>query len=333
MMASAALGSYAQVADDEILKIQVNARLDYQRDWDDWHTVKDNSGFEGKFLNFRIDGRIVPGLTYSWRQRLNKEHADRTFFDATDWVYLNWDFGRWSLSGGKEVVKIGGWEYDRAPIDIYSGSVFWNNIPCYEIGASLGYKITENDKLSFQFCESPFYTKQNRDMYAYNLMWNGKHGIFHALYSANLFQITDNRYISYISLGNKFSLDKFDIELDYINRAAAHQTYFFKDCTVVGEVAYMPTERWRIHAKFSYDVNKTNSDADYTVLPGTELKMVGGGVEFYPLRTRKHQLRLHANMFYSWGHNANANDIMHNKSAIVSVGVRWDMDLFTLRRN
>lgn len=118
---------------DEIIRLDVDARLDYQRDWNDGHTVSDNTGFEGKYLVIRVDGNITGNLSYSWRQRLNKNHNDGSFFDATDWVYLNYDINRWSLSAGKQVVAIGGWEYDRAPIDLYGCSVFWNNIPCYQI--------------------------------------------------------------------------------------------------------------------------------------------------------------------------------------------------------
>ena len=132
-------------ATDTLLKFQAEARLDYQRDWNDGKTVKDNSGFEGKYINIQADGNITDALSYSWRQRLNKPHKDASFFDATDWIYLNYDFGRWSVAGGKQVVAIGGWEYDRAPIDLYGCSVFWNNIPCYEIGASVSFRPSASD--------------------------------------------------------------------------------------------------------------------------------------------------------------------------------------------
>lgn len=323
--------SFAQ-SEDEILRLHVDARLDYQRDWNDRHTNKENTGFEGRYLNIRLDGTIVPGLTYSWRQRLNKEHTDRSFFDATDWVYLNWDYKKWSFAGGKQVVCIGGWEYDRAPIDIYCYSVYTNNIPCYEIGASASYNFSSRDRLTFQICESPFFTRKNRDMYAYNLMWQGNHGIFSSLYSLNMVEYADNKYISYISLGNKFTAGKFDLEFDFMNRGAAHQTYLFKDCSVIGELAYSPSARWRVHAKMSYDVNKTKTGADLCVLPGTEQTMAGGGVEFFPLLKKKQSLRLHANMYYSWGKNTNPADIMQNKTTFFAVGVKWDMDLLSLKR-
>lgn len=117
-----------------------------------------------------------------------------------------------------------------------------------------------------------------------------------------------------------------------MNRAASGQTFMFKDCTVIGEVSYVPNDRWRVHAKMTYDVNRSGTSKDYTVLDGTELTMDGAGVEFYPLRKGRHTLRVHANCYYSWGHNANEADIMQSKTLFVSAGLTWDMNLLNIAR-
>lgn len=319
-------------ATDNFIKFQAEARLDYQRDWQDGSVIKDNTGFEGKYINFQIDGNITDALSYSWRQRLNKPHKDASFFDATDWIYINYNFGRWSLAGGKQVVAIGGWEYDRAPIDLYGCSVFWNNVPCYQIGASMSYRTSANDRLTFQFCESPFYTADNRDMYAYNLMWNGSHGFYKSIWSANLIEYLPGHYISYLALGNKFDFGHVSVELDLMNRASSHQTFLLRDMSVMGEIAYRPNARWKVFGKMTYDVNHTNSSADFCVTPGTELKMAGAGLEFYPLSTHRSDLRLHANIFYAWGSNGNTADVMQNKTTLVDVGVKWHMNIFSFKR-
>ncbi len=331
-LAAAAFARAEETATDPLVNLQAEVRLDYQHDRLDGHTVNDNTGFEGKYINFRLDGNITDGLSYSWRQRLNKPHKDASFFDATDWVYLNYDFGRWSVAGGKQVVAIGGWEYDRAPIDLYGCSVFWNNVPCYQIGGSVSFRPSAADKLTFQLCESPFYTPENRNMYAYNLMWNGRHGFFEAIWSANLLEYAPDRYISYLALGNRFSFGKVALELDLMNRAAAGQTFFLRDMAVMGELAYAPTAKWKVFGKMTYDVNRTHSDADLCVSPGTEMKMAGAGVEFFPLADGRHTLRLHANLFYSWGSNGNTADVMQNKTMLVDFGVKWNMNILSLRR-
>lgn len=321
----------AEVETEDLVKFQAEVRLDYQRDRHDGDVVKDNTGFEGKYINFRVDGRIAAGLTYSWRQRLNRQHKDATFFDATDWIYLNYDFGKWSVAGGKQVVAIGGWEYDRAPIDLYSCSVFWNNIACYQIGGSVSYG-TAADRLTFQLCESPFHTTADRDMYAYNLMWNCHHGIYDAIWSANLLEYLPGHYINYLALGNKFTVGKVSLELDLMNRASSRQTFFFRDMSVMGELSYTPSPRWKVFCKMTYDVNRTDSNADFSVTPGTELKMAGAGVEFYPLMKKLGNLRLHADIFYSWGRNGNGADVMQNKTMIVDCGVKWNMNLLSIKR-
>lgn len=332
LAAPAAETESATAEKQSIATLRLEARLDYQRDWLDGTTINSNSGFEGKFLNIRLDGNITDNLSYSWRHRFNRSVKDGNFFDATDWIYLQWNTGRWTIAGGKQVVAIGGWEYDRAPIDLYGCSVFWNNIPCYQIGASAAYGITGSDKLMFQFCESPFFSTANRNMYAYNLYWTGSHGIFSPIWSVNLLEYAPGRYINYIALGNKFSLGKVDIELDYMNRAASHQQFLGKDCSVMGEISWRPASRWRLHAKMTYDVNHTGTDADLLVLSGTELKMLGGGMEFYPFAKSIGTLRFHANAYYSWGRNANSADVMQNKTCVFDLGVKWNMNLLSIKR-
>ena len=318
--------------DPGLMTLRGEVRLDYQRDMQDGHTVDGNSGFEGKYVNFRVDGRLAEGLTYSWRQRLNKHHEDANFFDATDWIYLDYRYGAWSFSAGKQVVAIGGWEYDRAPIDLYGCSVFWNNIPCYEVGGSVAWHPTGSDKLMLQVCESPFFTPDNRNMYSYNLFWQGSHGVFSALYSANMVEYLPGKYINYIALGNKLSLGQWGLELDLMNRAASHQTYLLKDVSVMGELSWRPTSRWTVFGKATYDVNHSGTGADYCVMDGTELTMAGAGCEFFPLLTDRQALRLHLNCFYSWGRNANSANVMQNKTMLIDLGVKWNMDFLRLAR-
>ena len=316
--------------DPGLMTLRGEVRLDYQRDMQDGNTVDGNSGFEGKYVNFRVDGRLAKGLTYSWRQRLNKHHEDGNFFDATDWIDLDYRRGGWSFSGGKQVGAIGGWEYDRAPIDLYGCSVFWNNIPCYEIGASVAWHPTATDKLMVQVCESPFFTPDNRNMYSYNLFWQGSHGIFSALYSANMVEYLPGKYISYLALGNKLTVGKMGLELDLMNRASSHQTFMLKDVSVMGELSWRPCSRWTVFGKATYDVNHSGTAADYCVMNGTELTMAGAGCEFYPLLTDRQSLRLHFNCFYSWGTNANSANVMQNKTLLIDLGVKWNMDFLRL---
>lgn len=337
MLAAAALTAVPAAAQETSdspswLKLGATVRVDWQYHHPDGGTDDSETGFRGKYIMLRADGELVKGLTYSWRQRFNKFDSGQGFFDATDWIYLNYSIAGWNVRAGKDVVAIGGWEYDRNPADLFGCSVFWNNIPCYQLGVSGGYDITKRDRLTLQIVQSPFAYSGNRNMYGYNLMWNGSHGPFKAIYSANLLEYAKGRYISYIALGNKVEFEKFGAEIDFMNRAAAHQTYLFKDCSVMGEIFYKPTPRWRIHAKMTYDVNKSGTDADALVTDGTELTMAGGGVEFYPLLKDKTSLRVHAAAYYSWGHNANRGDLMQSNTLFANIGLTWTMDFVNIKK-
>lgn len=318
--------------ESSILRLDVQARVDWQGLWYDGATSRENTGFEGKYLALRLDGTITRGLSYSWRQRLNKLHGDYNFFDAADWIYLNYNVDGWNFQAGKEIVAIGGYEYDLAPVDIFANSIFCSNIPCYDLGVSVGYDLGSNDRLTAQVTQSPFFTRDDRNMYAYNLMWNGRHGVYESIFSVNLLEYARGHYINYIALGNKFNLGKVQITADLTNRASSHQGFLFKDCTVTAEVVYSPAAAWRIHAKGSYDVNKSGTAADAVVVNGTEYKMAGALAEFYPLRRDRTSLRIHAGCFYGWGSNGNTADFWQDRSLFATVGLTWDMNVLNLRR-
>ena len=319
---------HAAVAqNDKLINLKGEVRVDYQRDYIDGDAQKSDCGFKGKYVNFQLDGTIAKGFTYSYRQRLNKAHADQSFFDATDWAYLNYQADEhWTLSGGKQVVAIGGYEYDRAPIDLYYCSEFWNNIPCYELGVSATYAFNGGkDRVMGQVCESPF-RQQGEDMYGYSMMWMGSHGLLNTLYSANAFEYAPGKFIYYLALGHELTWGGTRLQLDLMNRASKGQTFFLKDCSVMAELRHGVSKQCDVTLKMTYDVNKTNSVADQCVLPHTEITRVGGGVEYYPIKNSR-EVRLHANAYYSWGKNGNANGTRQPKQTMVNLGATWKVKI------
>lgn len=318
------------VAQENLLDLRAEARVDYQREYVDGETVKANSGFKGKYLNIILSGTLNEHFSYAYRQRLNKAHSEQSFFDATDWVYLTYRPNEhWAFSAGKQVVNIGGYEYDRAPISIYFASEYWHHISCYQLGVSATYAFNGGrDKLTAQFCESPF-RAHGDDMYACNLMWNGSHGPLTTLYSANLMEYLPGKFITYLALGHRLQMGEAALELDFMNRAASHQTYFFRDCSVVAELSWQPSHHFNLFGKVSYDVNRTRSEADYCVLPGTELTYVGGGLEYFPIKGSK-DVRLHAAYAHSFGNNA-PQGALQPKQDLLDVGLTWRVDFLSLK--
>ena len=301
----------------------------------DGNKINAGSGFKGKYLNIRMDGNITDGLSYSFRYRLNKPARDASFFDAVDWVTFKYLKAGWQVSAGKQVVCIGGFEYDWAPIDIYYASEYWNNIACYQFGVSGGYTAREgNDTFLLQFCQSPFRTNAlnsgNHELFAYNLMWCGTHGFFTPIYSVNMIEYLPGRFINYIALGNRFTAGQFVMELDFMNRAVDIHDFLAKDFSVMGEIQWHPSDRLNVFARMSYDVNRTDVVGDLCVAPGTDLCRFGGGLEFWPLRNCRN-LRLHLNCCYTDGRGV-PDTVLKPGQLIWDAGVTWKMTLIDIKR-
>ncbi|MBO5419176.1 MAG: porin [Bacteroidales bacterium] len=331
-----ALTSLAAAAQNEkTFRLDLETRIDYTQEYISSTKINDNSGFKGKYLNIRIDGQIAEGFTYSYRQRLNKINSIYSFFEATDWITLNYRTGNWDFSTGKQVVAIGGYEYNAAPIDLYFCSEFWQHIACYQFGVSAAYNTKDRkDNIMFQICESPFKTGQlnieKKEMFAYNLMWTGTHGFFNSLYSVNMMEYMPGRFINYIALGNEFRFGNVRIELDLMNKASSMKDLIGKNMSVMSAINWQPVEWVNMFARMSYDVNRTEELTDLCVLPGTEITRVGGGFEFFPIKNSRN-LRLHINGCYTFG-KATVGNVLNPNQTIVDCGITWKMNLLTTKR-
>lgn len=314
----------AQAQEDDAIKIMAEFRADYQHEGIEGSKAYGNTGFKGKYLNLHINGNIGEHFTYSYRQRLNKVNSSQSFFNATDWAHLTYSpDGKWMVSAGKQVVGIGGYEYDRAPIDVYTASEFWNNFACYQFGASISRVLNDgNDKLMFQITQSPYRDEATEDTYAYNLMWTGSHGWFNTLYSVNMLEYSQGRFLNFISLGNHINLGDVDIYIDYMNRATDGQKSFFDDFTLIAESVFSLNDQWNVFGKVTYDVNNSSSSADSSVLAGSEITTFGAGVEFFPMKDNR-DIRLHANCFYSTGRNTNPYGTLVNGRMLIDMGIKW----------
>lgn len=320
----------------DVVRLRVEGRGDYDTEFIGSDKVKEGSGFRGKFLNLVLTGEFAGKFAYGYRQRLNRFSRDMHFFDATDWLYLSYrPVEPLTLSAGKQMVAVGGYEYDSAPIDQYFYSEFCSNVSCYAWGVTVAYDFRrdkdspDHDRLLAQVCQSPLDAHTN-DLYAYNLMWYGRHAWWSTMWSINAVETSPGRYISYVALGNEFRMGpKWYLRLDLMNRASRHQQWLFADFSVMGELNYRPNQHFRLYGKATYDRNKTHTDRDAYVQAGTELTRLSCGLEYLPLKGRWHDwVRLHAGYSYAWGDNTNPNGALHNRQHVVSAGVTCRVDVF-----
>ena len=318
--------------DNEIFRLGVEARFDYLREAIDGTKINGNSGFKVRYFNLRMDGQITPKFSYSWRQRFNRMNSLSDFAQNTDWLHLTYrPTENWAISAGKQVVMIGGWEYDRAPIELYFCSEYWNNVACYQLGASVAYTTNEgNDTLTFQFCQSP-YDHAEADYFAYNLYWSGQHGFFSALYSLNFSQYAPGKYDAYVVLGNQFQFGDAKLQLDLMNRGVSARELLFDNFSIMGEFSYLVADRVNLFAKATYDKVGNNYARGLFLYPGSEITRLGGGVEYYPLGHKGNRdIRLHAVYAHTLGTNTNPAPTAVNKQSYLTVGLTWKIDILSV---
>lgn len=323
----------AVVEDNEIFKLGVEARFDYLNQAVAGEHSVAGSGFKVRYFNLRMDGQITSKFSYSWRQRFNRANSISEFAQNTDWLTLTYKpTQNWSISAGKQVLMIGGWEYDRAPIELYFCSEFWNNVNCYQLGASVSFTTSDgNDTILFQACQSPYDTASATvDYYAYNLYWSGSHGCYTALYSLNFMQYAPGKYDKYIALGNQFKFGDATLQLDLMNRGPKVKDLLFDNFSIMGEFSYLIADRVNVFAKATYDKIGDSAIAASGLIPGTEITRVGGGFEYYPLGGKGNRdVRLHAAYAYNFGDNTNPDGTALGKGSFLTVGLTWRINIMS----
>ena len=302
------------------LSVIFDLRADWQYNVSGVDTIKDSHAFTGKFLNFIIKGDINKYFSYNFRYRLNKLTKLTDFFEATDFAYLTCQFNKnWSVTAGKLVVGVGGFEYDKAPIDVFFWSGYELGIPsCYEFGIQGKYTTSDGkNDIVLQVTNSPFTSATYRfeNKYAYNLVWYGNYKYFQSIYSLNFMEYAQNKFINYIALGNKLNINTVSIELDYMNRYCGRGD-FFNDFSIIGKIIYTH-KYFDVYLKGGYDYNMSQSETDteimdLTVKPGTKYAFYGAGINYYPIKDNK-DVRIHA-----FWHSNNDN----YKAHVVGIGVK-----------
>ena len=322
-----AIFAHAQTNGFEVKRLELEGRLAWQGNWKDGKVNDEATGFRGQFINLRFDAQIVKGLDIQYRQRFTKP-SDQNFWDATDFLRLNWQINpKWDVSAGKQIVLLGGREYDYAPIDTYQFSEFCNNIACYQLGVSAGFRPSKNDYLQLQFINSPLRQWAGNNSYAFNLYWSGQHGCWSPIWSFNLLEHQHRKWMTYFVLGNRFDFGPVHFHVDYMNRANAHQTFLFKDCSVMTEFGVQAHPALKVLARYTYDVNRTGTDVDKLVQDGTEIHAALLGIEAEPLKNFRDWCRIFGTVGYSWGKNTNPDGILLDKSLNVQVGVKFKANI------
>lgn len=327
---------FSSAPEEHLISLDAEARLDWQYISYDAHKDPSQTGFIGKYIALKAHGQIINGLTYTWRQRFSRTPKDGSFWDQTDILDLNYKYGKFDFGVGKQVVLIGGYEYNRAPIELMCPNLFVANIACYQFGVSAGWQISPSDHLAFQVTQSPYALTTDRDMYAFNLQWSGNHKIsdkvkIETIWSVNEVEYTKGKFCNYVALGNKLVIDKVSLVADIMVRSYPENS-IFKNNTFMGEASWDINKRWKITGKVSYDCNRGKNKTPYTeVARGSQIATGGLVAEWFPIRKDKYLLKFHAAAFYARGTNKNPDDMLQNKMFYGSLGVTWHMNILNFK--
>ena len=272
-------------------------------------------GFSNTSLYTLFEGSVGENFSYSmsnhWLSTDPASLYQNAFrsddVDFIDWLTLSYAVGSVEFTVGKDMLSIGGWELD--PMDVNQHidlcSVFWNNIAIYQWGGSVCYTTpSENTDLIFQFATSPFGERPFASkLFTYSLAWYGSFGCYEPIWSANFMEYERGRFLSILSLGNRFTFGDFAVELDWMNRATSVNRFFEQEMSLVGKFSYNYRDKLTVFAKGGYEHCRGNDmlgweSEDYSfvptmILPERDYVFYGAGIEYYPLRDSQ-DLRIHA---------------------------------------
>lgn len=331
------------------LKIEVRADLFYehpmlqQLDGNIQH-LDNNFGFNGRYFNIIVGGNISQHFSYYFRQRVVANPGSVSFFDNTDFLWINYKINdRWSLRLGKDAMTVGGFEYDAPPIDVLFSTFYWDNYYCFQLMGSASYTTKdEKSKLTLQISSSPYVhygSTFKNSLLAYNFQWFGSYGPFRGSYSIGLFQRDKTHYMCYLAIGNKLVFKKWDIYFDFIHRAnSTHQ--IMRDFSLIACANYYFNENISIFIKGSYEQNKDLDEYNYFLatgeywdclaIPGQIYASAGIGFEYRPKKCT--DVRIHGfltNYFIRNDFERNDQGYLPDETVYkptINLGVTWYID-------
>ncbi len=324
------------------LRLEARADFDYQH-LDDNGLVSNPYGFHGKYFNLIIGGNLSDKFSYFFRQRVVANSGNVSLFDNTDFLYVNYAHNQnWMFRLGKDALAVGGFEYDAPPIDVLFTTNYWDYFYCFQIAASATYKSNDgNQMLMAQVANSPYVhfggPAWESGLLSYNLFWSGTFGHFRTLYSANLFERTDNKYMGYIALGHKLTYDRWDVYVDLIHHSLAADDWG-KNFAVISCLNFLVTDDLNLFIKGGYEQNLSNVDMinvggiglDCLAEAGHTYTTYGLGFEYRPKICK--DVRLHGFVANREVHVQDAAGVeqSHTSRLTANAGVTWHMNIHRL---
>ena len=233
---------------------------------------------------------ISAGGDYGW------PYTGLGYSDTTNWIdFLKADltFGNWTFTLGKDVMSLGGFEYEDWDWDAHPtfNSGLWNDLSPYQWGGKVAYTTnSEMSTFSAQMTTSPFGERPfSSGLYTYSAQWRGEYGWFSNIWSVSALGRDKGVYDWIVSLGNRATFDSWTVTLDWENSAGYDEIEesYQSGWNLQGSVKYAPSEKW--DATLKGNLTRWNGyDAS--------MSSFGAIFQYYPLDDDR--LRIHAYAAY-----------------------------------
>lgn len=202
-----------------------------------------------------------------------------------DWANVTFTTGNFSFTLGKDMVTMGGIEFDDYDFDIdpILVSSLWNGFDCYQWGAKVGYSLSDSQELTFQVTTSPYADGLfEKPWFNYSLGWNGSVGDIETIWSATAIQTGAKEFFYLASLGQRLEAGNWLLGLDLSNASMMTGDLSY-GLMVLPSVTYNFSDGLNIFAKGGYEALFKGEDA-------ASAFWGGAGVNWYPVEN----LRLRA---------------------------------------
>ncbi|MBQ9185358.1 MAG: hypothetical protein IJ151_05760 [Bacteroidales bacterium] len=307
---------HAQEADDTENGIVLNVipRLEYNNYISTAKGGENDSNFGNSALYTLFEGNITDNLSFSlcnhWLSRepkylyKNTLHSDDV--NWMDWGYLTYTIGNWEISAGKQVVTLGGFEFDDNDYDVHAelNSNLWNILPVYEWGGKVSYNATENNTFSLQMTTSPYGHRPIKSgLYNYSGEWRSTFGNVESILSFTMLQTMKlgdgNKFFDcfnkVVTLGLQADVEPVVLRLDMFNKVGLDD-----DLLMVKGLTVLPSVLWPVNEKVEL-LCKAGFEHMNTEIDGIKQNSVNVGAALHWTPLKDKALRFHLTAAYNSG--------------------------------
>lgn len=196
--------------------------------------AKNEASFRFDHIMIGIYGNVTKKLSYKYLQRLNKgtqAFETENLSGTIDYAYLKYQLSSgFSVTGGRQALFVGGFEYNEYPINVYDYSGITNNITCYLTGVNVAYSPRFNQEVALQILNNKAGTMEEAfgrlpegverpfaPLY-YSLAWNSNYSDskVQLRYAATVGELAKGKWMFMISGGQQFDFGKINLFFDVL---------------------------------------------------------------------------------------------------------------------